>query len=103
MNLEMEAKLSEMIRQLDEERRQCSLAEHQAEVLGKEAAAAQAMVKEVSSRAEFLRSEREKLLKVAQAEQQQAAALRQSVEALQAQVQRPKRRTSRWAIQPLPL
>jgi len=43
-------------------------------------------VKELSSRAEFLRSEREKALKLLQAEQQQSASLRQSVEALQSQV-----------------
>ena len=43
-------------------------------------------VKELSARAEFLRSEREKALKLLQAEQQQSASLRQSVDALQSQV-----------------
>ena len=43
-------------------------------------------VKELSSRADFLRSEREKLIKVLQAEQHQAASMKQTVEALQAQV-----------------
>ena len=42
-------------------------------------------VKELSSRAEFLRAEREKALKLLHAEQQQSASLRQSVEALQSQ------------------
>lgn len=42
----------------------------------------------MASRAEFLRSEREKLLKVVAAEQQAAGSLRQSVDALQGQVGR---------------
>ncbi|GAX73067.1 hypothetical protein CEUSTIGMA_g520.t1 [Chlamydomonas eustigma] len=42
-------------------------------------------VKELSSRAEFLRSEREKALKLLQNEQQQGSVLKKSIEALQAQ------------------
>jgi uncharacterized protein YlxW (UPF0749 family) len=46
-------------------------------------------VKELSSRTEFFRAEREKALKLLQNEQQQGAVLKKNIEALQSQVSAP--------------
>ena len=86
MSHSMDSRIQDLTRLLDEERNKGNSSNHQVELQSKEAAAAHAMVKEVSSRAEFLRAEREKLLKVVQAEQQQSASLRASVEALQSHI-----------------
>lgn len=81
-----EGRALELQRALEAQRTECARLTAAAAAAQRSAASAEATAREASARGEFLRSEREKLLKLLAVEQQSATAARQGMEALQGQL-----------------